>query len=307
MNHIIAFIKAHLALGWLGIVLLLMAGIVIAAGFFPQNNSIDSAMNRLDALTLLENDVQDELDWMKLNEAYFVFSLLYDEQSNGEYLAEVTAAHAEMAASIQALRDEYFRPGVDYSAQSLDLMEGFDRLRIAHQSSFQTLVDASSVGASAADIQSQYIAAEAEYDAIDDQLSLMIQTLEEERLQYLQRFPSEVTRSILVFSGGILAVILLGLWGYRLLYRYTEPLPILRNAVLAISGDCYRPELLVDLIRKPGPAGEAARSLHALGTYRQAHEKSQKDEIERLRQELYESRRKRLRIWRGSENKEVAK
>jgi|GEM_PF-1922077 len=307
MKHILAFIKAHLGLGWLGVVLLLMAAIVVVAGFFQLNSSFDNAVQRLNALTLLENDVQEELDWIKLYEAYYIFSVLYDEEVNQEYLAGVQEAHTDMDASLQELRASYFTSDTDYSPESLQMLDGFDNLRKAHQATFQAIVDAAAQGAAPLAVRDQYVAAKAEYDAMDNQLSALVQTLEEERLQEQQKLPGEVMDAIFVFSAGILLVILLGLWGYRLLFRYTEPLPVLRNAILAISGDRYRPELLAGLLKKPGPAGEAARSLHGLALHRQTHEQAEKDEIERLRQALFESRRKRLRISRPSQGQEVQK
>jgi hypothetical protein len=95
----------------------------------------------------------------------------------------------------------------------------------------------------------------------------------------------------------------LALAGYLVISQHTHPLIALRSAVIAIAGGQYRPELLGTALKTRGSLGTLARALDALHTSLQQHGASKRAEIERLRRELYESRRSRLKLTRPAQTR----
>jgi hypothetical protein len=85
--------------------------------------------------------------------------------------------------------------------------------------------------------------------------------------------------------------------GYQVIATTVHPLRNLRNMITAIGGDKYRPEMQGTLLKSRGPAGNLARALDQLAKSEQERTAGIKDETERLRQELYESHRRRLKVF----------
>jgi nitrate/nitrite-specific signal transduction histidine kinase len=129
-------------------------------------------------------------------------------------------------------------------------------------------------------------------------LDYLILLTERARADTLQEFPSDISFAIWVITIGLVVILLLGLWGYTAVSGVTQPLLVLTNAIIAIGGDQYRPELVADLKKRRNRARKLAQALDRLAQTLQNRDAALKQEVDDLRQQLFESRRKRLKISR---------
>ena len=144
-------------------------------------------------------------------------------------------------------------------------------------------------------------AQESDFENLNKSLREMIIEIEHNRLDALQTFPGQVNTSILILAVAFGLCLALALMGYQGIAATVRPLRRLRNAITALSGDLYQPQNN----RMSGSAGSLARALDELARAEQQRNQASKVEIEKLRRELYESRRRRLKISRDTTRQEV--
>jgi hypothetical protein len=142
-----------------------------------------------------------------------------------------------------------------------------------------------------------------ESQSLNSSLQALIRYAERGRLDAVGEFPQDANSGILIATASLTLLLLLALVGYIYVAAATRPLNRLSNAITAIGGDQYRPELLGNILKQAGPAGNLARALDRLAQDQQGQNAGLKIEIERLRQELYQSRRSRLKLFRVAENR----
>jgi hypothetical protein len=87
--------------------------------------------------------------------------------------------------------------------------------------------------------------------------------------------------------------LLFALLGYQAIASAVRPLSHLRNTITTIGGDVYRTSKTL----AGGAAGGLAKALEELARAEQVRNQNAKQEVEDLRQALYESRRRRLKIY----------
>lgn len=312
MKNIATYFKSLLGLGATGLILVVIAVVVGAnaiAALMLVSGSFYDANDRLEVLVRLENDVRDDLQYIQLNEAYYAYSLYYGYEP-GDELQQIADSFANINETLDILlEDGYFDPEF-YEPGTLDNLQAFRQNLDAHQAYLDDSITALEQG-SLEDADRVFFEMSDEASFLSEDLDALIRSLEEERQGFLLETPFEIADAMWMFSGSLLLVLVLGLMGYRSLAGYVDPVLRLRNAVNAITGDRYKPEILSGLTRRGGSIGHAARSIHDLAVHLDASSQSAKQEVEALRQALYESRRKRLRIFNNAgqpgENTEAGK
>ena len=290
-------IRSLLSMGCLGWIFLFMALAIFVGSFAAVSNVIafETIWQRIEALATLEDQVSTHLREMQLSELYYTYNLDYGLEL-GENVAEA-AGHADQIE--QGLEDlvagGHFSADMGYGEEEIGLFNDFRTLLGEHRQGFEQLAQTSEPGDAAATVEG-LIAIQEENGELQGMLDELIADLDADRLEAAQAFPEEISFAILGASVALVAVLLLALVGYRAITLLTEPVVDLTNAVVAIGGDQYRPELLGRMLKQGGPPGRFARALDAFAQAIERRDASLKQEIDGLREQLYESRRRRLKI-----------
>lgn len=303
MNKLFSPIKAVLSLGWLGLVILLMAGAIFWSVSSQFSMPFDAVQERMGVLNTLEYDIQQNLDHMKQAEAQQIFVLQYELDDKTDYVAQAEASNTAIDTLLKDLTDnEHFIASEDeFKSDVSESPQAFKDARVAHRQTFNDTVKAYRAG----DTQTGGNLVETlqdENDTLDYDLRQMVGDVERDRKNAYRAFPEDINQSIYIATGGLIATLLLALVGYQLISSAVRPLKSLRNTITAMEGDQYRSEMQADLLKKGGPAGELARALDKLAQGIQQQDAGLKTEVERLRQALYESRRRRLKVFHESNN-----
>jgi len=297
MKPITSFFKGIFALGLLGLVMLVMVGVIIFIALQQGSYTLDTALDRMQALNVLEGDVLYALNDLQLNEGYYVFAIQYEYTTEG-YLETIEEDYNYINQTFDELRSYgHFGSELEYAPEISDMVDEFQGMLDAHIETFQQLVEAISSsddeGAFSLLEQSQ-----GENADLKSKLSEVTTLVDQERRWSMEAFPEENSDGILITTLGAAAILILALMGYLAIAGTTRGLRNLSNAITAIGGDRYRPDLLGKLPRRVGPVGALARALNRLAEGLQQRSVGLKAEVERLRQQLYESRRKRLKLAR---------
>jgi hypothetical protein len=284
----------------LGLVILLLVGTIYWALASQSSVPFDAQQERMYVLGVLEDDVQYNLNQMKLNEARKIFMLQYGLTEDQDYASLAEQSDAQAGEILSSLSDEgYFTADEDaYIRDSSQELQRLNDLRSVHQETFRQTVAAFQ----AEDYEQGSALVEKmqdENEALDKALQALILGVEQDRVHAYRDFPADINLSIYIATIGITAALLLGLIGYQLIAAAIRPLKSLFNITTAIEGDQYRPEVYSELIKKKGPAGDLARALDHLADGIQKRDTTLKSEIEQLRQELYASRRRRLKVYQN--------
>jgi len=297
MKNLFLPFKAIFSLGWLGLVLLLLAGSILGALISQESEPFDAAQERMAALAVLENDLPRALNQMKLHEARKIFSLKYNQPEDQDYARLAQESDAEISAILAEMEEAgHLDSEQTYVTDILPELEDFNALRETHRATFAALVEAYQADDQERidDLADQF---EIENEDLDFAQRDMVIDVEQDRMEAHRDFPEDINDSILIATGGLALSLVLALVGFQLIAAAVRPLGTLRNAITAIAGDQYRPEMLSDLLKARGPDGKLARALDQLAAAVQQRDSGLKAETERLRQELYESRRRRLKIY----------
>lgn len=304
MKAILIFLKGLLSFWSLALVILLMgATLFLAAGsHFPL--SFSSIQARMYVLDTLEGQVSADLSFMQLHEARAIFAYSYNLPPE-EHLKKATQASENIHSQLSELAES---GGLDadpelYASDISIPLSGFTTALDTHQKLFDQVLAAIEAGN---DDETYAALDELESQSVDlnDALKTLIVSVEQDRLAAFAAFPAEANEGILYNSIGIAVCLLLALIGYRVIASMVHPLRQVRNILTSIAGDQYRASSYRDLLAQGGPGGNLARMLDQLAQQEQAHNAGSKQEIERLRQELYESRRRRLKLYREPEQAE---
>ena len=290
-------LRALLAMGLLGWIFLLMALAMFAGSFAAIGNflSFETTWQRIDALEALEGAVSRHLREMQLNELFFVYALDYETPLDDEL--DAIFRHAD---EIDLILDElaaagHFSADLDYAEEDLALWDDFRALLDQHRQSFDRVMEKYAAGDVDGAIEGT-LALGTEHEELQEVLRELVAGLDADRLDAARTFPEDVEVALLGVSAALVALLLLALAGYSAIAQVTRPVVDLTNAVIAIGGDRYRPELLGRLLKRGGPAGRLARALDAFAQAIDARDAARKGEIDDLREQLYASRRRRLKI-----------
>lgn len=290
-------LRALFSMGSLGWIFLLMALAIFVGSFAAVGNflSFETTWQRIDVLDALEGDVSLHLREIQLNELYFVYALAYETAPSDELDAVVYHADEIDLILEDLLAEGHFTADLDYYEEDIALLDGFWTLLDQHRESFAGVVEIYESGDVDGAIEG-ILALREEHEELQGVLRELIASLDADRLYAAQTFPEDIEFALWGVSAAVVAMLLLALGGYRAIAQVTRPVVELTNAVIAIGGDRYHPEMLDRLLKRRGPAGRLARALDAFARAIEERDAAQKTAIENLREQLYESRRRRLKI-----------
>jgi hypothetical protein len=297
MKNISTIIRSFFSMGFLGWILPFMA-VALFFGAYPvisHFQAFDKVWQRVDALTVLENQVSNHLQEMELDELRYIYAMEYETP-----VADELETAADHAAQINQLIDDlvaagHFTAKKEYSAESIEMLSEFQNDLGGHQKTFEQV--ALAYQSDDTETAQEYLT-ESESENADLQILLkdIIANVDADRTDAVRQFPSAMTAAIQSASIALIIMMLLALAGYRGIALLTQPLTNLTNAVVAAGGDRYRTDLTAAERKLHNSAGIMARALDIFAKAIEQRDAAQKQAIADLRERLYESRRSRLKI-----------
>jgi hypothetical protein len=143
VKPISTFFKALISLGWLGVIILLMAGLMGAAFFSQSSDAFDGAQEQMSVLNGLEDDVKVSLRRMMLQEAYVISGIKNHIQSEEDFSTQAVATDGEISVSLQSLEAQRaFSGELIYGVVLTNELKTFNDLRVTHRQTFQALLAA---------------------------------------------------------------------------------------------------------------------------------------------------------------------
>ena len=291
MKIIRTYIRAFFSLGWLGMVIALMALVMLFAAFSQESTPFDSAIERTTVLQSMQ-EVSLNLAEMQTNQAEEIFSLSYGMESSGAF-RQAQQARQRILETLTELKETESLYGDDdfYISDLTTEVNDFEATLSENWQLFDGIIQ--------------------EFDQINDQqwsdrlfdlqenqeilnlqLSGLILIVEQDRQRALDDFPEDANISIFIVVAAMTFTLIFALIGYQIIAGAVQPLGTLRNTITSIAGDFYHPNN--ELPR--GAANSLANALQQLANAEETRNQNSKQEIENLRQELYETRRRRLKI-----------
>ncbi|PKN92508.1 MAG: hypothetical protein CVU44_15350 [Chloroflexi bacterium HGW-Chloroflexi-6] len=303
MKTINTYIRAFFSLGWLGWVIALMALVVLFAAFNQSSDAFDAAVERTYVLSELEAFVALDLAEMQVQETQEILIKAYGLGAT-DALERAKQADQSISETMDWFEEDGSFYGDDgYYSDLTEDIEAFNQARVNHAEMFDNFLNSFDEANNEAD--DEYLLEltqelEEDNEFLNAALRKMIIDVEQDRQFALAEFPYESNASILVIAIALGVTLLLALAGYQAIAVAVRPLRHLRNKITTIGGDVYRPgEALAG-----GAAGNLAKALEELALAEQTRNQKAKQEIEDLRQTLYESRRRRLKIYQPGKKTE---
>jgi hypothetical protein len=300
MKQISTYLRAFFSLGWLGLVILLMALAVSLGAFSQTSDPFDAAVERMSVLSELESEIALDLAEKQVQESLEFFSLSYGLPSSGA-LEKAGLAEARISETLAGLEQtESFLGGEEfYSSDLTSKVQNFNQARTTHREDFEYTVNFADE-LEEEDILDAVYTLEESNENLTFLLRGIITTVDQDRQTALADFPDDITGSIIIIVLALVVTFILALFGYQAIASAVRPLIHLQNTLTTIGGDVYRP----GATPATGASSQLAKALDALAQAEQARNQAAKQEIEKLRQELYESRRRRLRIYQPGKKTE---
>lgn len=303
MKRITDFISGLRSLGVFGLIFFLMA-LALAVGAFAALfnfiNEFDTVTAHIEALRVFQDDVGYSQGQAQIDEVYLQF-YIEQEFDISELYASILSDYEAIQNALLELDEFYdFAPdSATFSAQTLEARQGFEAQLDSHLqllSNWKALYDSGEVDLAYESFPALREDAEFLSQSLDD----LVVTLEKGRTEAARGLPSDVSLAVWGVSLSLVALLLLALWGYRQISGITQPLLALTNVVYSIGGDQYRKELLQNLERRGDLTGALAKALDSLAQGQQNNTSGLKQEVNRLREQMYASRRSRLKLYRAN-------
>ena len=292
MKTIGTYIRAFFSLGWLGLIIGLLALVTLFAAFSQTSDPFDAAMERMFVLSELESSVALDLAEMQIQESREIFTLSYGLDSS-DAAEKAQQADERISLTLAELEeDESFYGDDAYISDLSEDMTAFDEFRIAHRENFEYMVNFAD-DMTDEDLFDAFYTLEEDNEILTYMLRAIIIGVEQDRLRALGDFPDDANASILIIALALAATLLFALLGYQAIASAVRPLSHLRNTITTIGGDVHRSSQTL----AGGAAGGLAKALEELARAEQVRNQNAKQEVEDLRQALYESRRRRLKIY----------
>jgi hypothetical protein len=278
-------------------ILFLLACSMAVAAFSQGSGPFDAALERTDLLDSLEGPVQLGLAEMQLQEAQYIFSQAYGLPERNA-LNRISDAEEFISTELDQLEQEGRISGAGYEFAG-DLSPGvadFETLRADHRDLFDEVLFAIEDG------DDEYVfdmLDELELDnlALNDSLRSLVLEVEHDRLAALEAFPDALSASILGVVLAMLATLVLALLGYWVIADMVSPLRHIDDMMMSIRGDLYKKGNFDHLQKAAGSAGRLARALDQLAEVEHRRTEAARAQITAVREELYQSRRRRLKLF----------
>ena len=271
-----------------------MAALVVG---YTALGEFDTAWSRMSALEQLENEVRYQQNEVFINEAYYVFAQEYE--SGPEEIAGNLASRQAADDQVTALLNEVTELGVfdaeTYFPDSQQVVDEFTALRSSQSGTFAQLVAAYDAG-DWEQVDALYAANREQSQAVLGSLDSLVVMLERERDTAVSQFPADLGFTVQGIIIGMVATMLLALWGYRQINSLTAPLFGLHDAASAIGADTFRSEIVASARGSGRQTARLALAFESLAQVVRQRDAGLKKQVADFKQELIQSRRARLRL-----------
>jgi hypothetical protein len=292
MKPISTYIRAFFSLGALGMVIALLALAMLFATLSQESIPFDAAIERMTTLQALQAQIGLDLAEMQVRQVQEIFTLTYGMESSGAFgLAQQADERISQTLAELEEYDSFYEDEDAYISDLSEELANFEESLALNRQIFEFIVSEFDE-MDDEEWSDALIELEENQEILNWQLSTLTIVVEQDRQRALADFPDDADTNILIIVTGLAFTLLLALTGYQIIAVTVHPLRHLRNTITTIGGDVYRPGSNLP----KGTAGRLAKTLDELAQAEQIRNQKAKHEIEDLRQELYESRRRRLKI-----------
>lgn len=296
------YIRTFFSLGWLGMVIALMALVMLFAAFSQASTPFDAAIERATVLQSIQSEISLSLAEMQTDQAEEIFSLAYGMESSGAF-QQAQQARQRILQTLNELQEDgsLYRDEDFYISDLTTEVNNFEETLSENWQLFEFIIQ---------EIESEQIDDTELFDALLDieenqemlnlQMREIMISIEQDRQRALADFPEDADASIFIIVVAMTFTLIFALIGYQLIAGAVQPLGTLRNIITSIAGDIYRPGSNLP----QGTSANLTNALQELAEAEQTRNQNSKQEIETLRQQLYESRRRRLKIHQSEKKAE---
>ncbi len=294
MKTIRTYIRAFFSLGWLGMVIALMALVMLFAAFSQESTPFDAAIERTDVLQIMQSEISLSLAEMQTNQAEEIFSLAYGMGSSGAFHQAQQARQRILQTLNELQEDESLYGDEDFYISDLTTeVNDFEAMLSENWQLFEFIIqEIESEQIDDTELFYALLDLEENQEILNLQMREIMIGIEQDRQSALADFPEDADASIFIIVIAMTFTLIFALIGYQIIASTVQPLGTLRNTITSIAGDIYRP----GSTPPQGTSASLANALQELAEAEQIRNQNSKQEIETLRQQLYESRRRRLKI-----------
>lgn len=289
MHRIANFFRALSSLGVLGFILLASVVIIGWSGLGVTSlviplGDIYTQTDKRDTL----GEIKYDLLAQQINETYFVST--QDKQYADEY--------NQRSSELDQALDTYQASLTEASASGEDVTEeltAFEAFTLTQAEYRQTFADM--VAAGAADnwdeVNRLTETTDSQTATMDKQVDDLLFKVETALTRAEQQTNQQAQQLILVGVISLVILPLLAIWAFAIAGRITQPVLTLTNAVIAVEGNQFRPDLLADAIDRGGRLGRLAQTVERMAQTIKSREEALQHDVEELREQLYETRRRK--------------
>jgi methyl-accepting chemotaxis protein len=247
---------------------------------------LNHAYEQMLKLDQLEDAMVSSLLEQKIQQDHFVLS--DGEQS---YLD----VHARAGEQIDETIAWYESFELLLRPDEVNAIEKLAHLQQEYRQTFAGIVTAANAGDGEKSAQLQELSA-SQMAQMHEQLANLMHAAKSTLADASEQARIQGRRSIMSNVIALMLLPLLAIWAFLVAGRITQPVLTLTNAVVAIEGDQYRPEILAETGDRRDSLGQLARAVDEMAQAIETREQALETEITELREELYQvRRRKRLR------------
>jgi methyl-accepting chemotaxis protein len=285
MNRIKIILSSVSSLGVFGLILLLITLVVVLTwiSYGSVEQPFETVQSDLIKLNFLEDEVSFYLLELDLNADYYDFSWgdpeyveAYDE--NDQYIRET-------------LLDIEFEIHDD-NVEEFEYLESMLGFIDAHNQAFldlQSAVDADDPSAIKA---AQASLAEGATQA-DTLITDWVFYIESSLTQATREGDARTRTTFFVGVFGLIALPLLAYWAFMMTGQITRPILTLTNAVIAIQGKHFRPEMLNDIAERRDNLGQLALDLEVMSDELSSRRQALENELNDLQTKIKDERRRK--------------
>jgi HAMP domain-containing protein len=291
MQRIKRFFTGVKALGAFGLILVICVGLIVAStlAFNIVWADSDYSYNAITKLMLLEDDLSYSIVNQNIEENYYVYS---EGENAEEPLESFNEARVGVNSALDELQDDM---EYELSDKEFALVGDISDAQQAYVTAFEGIKRIfNTQGRTWEDVEAQQAVAEQESGRLRNALQELIHEIEAARQTERQTIADDLQSTVRI---GVISLILLpflAIWAFGLASRVTQPVLTLTQAATAIAGDRFRAEELDEIHDRRDGLGQLARSLEHLAQTSQTREAELEAEINNLREQLHETRRRKF-------------
>lgn len=227
--------------------------------------------------------------------------ILEQELAEKDYLLSADPSYLDLHKELESTTNNYIDEA--YSTATLDkeinALDKLEQLGDDYELNFDQIITAFQAGDRDEAVTLSLTVSDEKFERVHDLVEDLVFYSQAHLLEEIQKADHLVRNAIFTGVIGLLIFPFLAVLAYLNTSRVTQPFLVLINTVLSIKGGRFRPELLGTLPDRFGIFGMLARTLTHTAQQIQESEDILLGEITTLKEQLQESRQKKLVITSG--------